>query len=113
MNYHDSEPMKMENTPEFQRAVAVFQEFERNGKLETEERAYKKRLIRTLGAALARAELESPQFKENLQTALRQCSKEISNLADFRIADDIRKYVASVTNERLQELFLRLLYGSE
>ncbi len=113
MNHQDSSSIKIGNTEEFRRAVAAFQEFERDGRLDSEERAYKKRLIRVLGAALARAEIENPQFKEKLQAALRECSKEISNLADFRTADDIRKYVADVTNERLQELFLRLLYGSE
>lgn len=113
MNHQDSSSIKIGNTEEFRRAVAAFQEFERDGRLDSEERAYKKRLIRVLGAVLARAEIENPQFKEKLQAALRECSKEISNLADFRTADDIRKYVADVTNERLQELFLRLLYGSE
>ena len=113
MNHQDSSSIKIGNTEEFTRAVAAFQEFERDGRLDSEERAYKKRLIRILGAVLARAEIESPQFKEKLQAALRECSKEISNLADFRTADDIRKYAANATNERLQELFLRLLYGSE
>ena len=94
----------------FQKAVDNFAEFLNSGKLQTQERGYKEKLIRVLGAALTDEALASPEFIGSLKDALRQVSNEMINLTYFMVFDDfLNKYLNVVSQERLVGM-LRLLF---
>jgi len=86
----------------FQRSVDNFAEFLNSGKLQTQERDYKERLIRVLGAALTDEALGSSYFMDNLENAVRKVSSEMINLTYFMVVDDfLKKYLRIVHQERL------------
>src|SRR5215213_8767429 len=94
----------------FQKEIDNFAEFLNSGKLQTQERDYKERLIRVLGAALTDEALASPHFIGNLKNALREVSNETINLTYFMVFDDfLNKYLNVVPQEHLAGM-LRLLF---
>ncbi len=98
------------NVQAFQRCVDSFADFLNSGKLQTQERDYKEKLIRVLGAALSDEALASPDFIGNLKNALKEVSNEVINLTYFMVFDDfLKKYLSAVPQERLTEM-LRMLF---
>ena len=89
----------------FQKSVDNFAEFLNSGKLQIQERDYKEKLIRVLGAALTDESLASPDFIDNLKSALAEVSEEMKNLTYFMVFDDFKIYLNAVP----QELFVGLL----
>jgi hypothetical protein len=68
------------NEAAFQKSVDDFAEFLSSGKLQSQERGYKEKLIRVLGAALRDEALASPDFIPNLHAAVLEVSHEMINL---------------------------------
>ena len=99
----------IKNELAFQKSLSQFAEFAASGRLQTDEREYKERLINVLGEAISDRSLESPDFKQRLTEALRQVSGEVTNLTHFTITDNIKKYVAAAPEERLVEVLRTLL----
>ena len=97
------------NDAEFQKLVDNFAEFLHSGKLQSQERDYKEKLIRVLGAALTDEALASADFIDNLKNALREVSNEIINLTYFMVFDDFKKYINLVAQDHLVAM-LRLLF---
>ena len=95
---------------EFQKSVDNFAEFINSGKLQSQERDYKERLIRVLGAALTDEALASADFIDDFKNALREVSNEMINLTYFMVVDDFKKYLNVVPQERIVEI-LRLLFN--
>src|SRR5258705_7628188 len=97
------------NEAAFQKAVDNFAEFVESGKLQTQERDYKEKLIKILGQAVSHEALSSPEFLPRFKEALRQVSGEIINLTHFTVFDDFKKYLNAVSSERfagmLRDLF--------
>ncbi|HKV37128.1 MAG TPA: AAA family ATPase [Pyrinomonadaceae bacterium] len=90
------------NEAAFQKSVDNFAEFLNSGKLKSQERDYKEKLIEVLGAALTDEALASADFISNLQAALREVSNETINLTYFMVFDDfLNKYLNAVPQERL------------
>lgn len=100
--------MMITNEAAFKKSVEQFAEFKNSGKLETEERNYKERLIRILGEVLSDESLSAPDFLTRFADAVGAVSKEISNLTHFTIFDDFKTYVNAVPQERLTSMFKRL-----
>src|SRR6185369_2218372 len=94
----------IKNELAFQKSLSQFAEFAASGRLQTDEREYKERLINVLREAISDRSLESPDFKQRLTEALRQVSGEVTNLTHFTITDNIKKYVAAAPEERLVEV---------
>src|SRR5687768_15881349 len=92
----------------FQKSVDTFAEFLNSGKLQSQERDYKEKLIRVLGAALSDESLASADFIHNLKNALREVSYEMTNLTYFMVFDDFKKYVSVVPQERLVGILRQL-----
>jgi hypothetical protein len=80
--------------------------------LQTEERDYKHHLINILGKALSADSLTSPDFLPSLRQAVKKTQSDISNLTHFTTADDFRKYLEQVPQQRLSEL-LRDLFDEQ
>lgn len=98
------------NDSSFQKSVDNFAEFLNSGKLQTQERDYKEKLIRVLGNALTDEALASPDFIDNLKNALREASNEAINLTYYMVFDDfLNKYLNSVPQQRLVGM-LRILF---
>jgi AAA domain (dynein-related subfamily) len=97
------------NESAFQKSLNQFKEFADSGRLEKDEREYKLRLIRVLGAALSDDSLASSDFKTRLEEALREVTPEMDNLTHYTVRDNFRKYVHAVSQERLVEI-LSLLF---
>jgi DNA polymerase III delta prime subunit len=98
------------NEQAFQQCVESFADFLNSGKLQTQERDYKEKLIRVLGGALSDEALASPDFISNLKSALKEVSNEVINLTYFMVFDDfLKKYLSAVPQERLTEM-LRMLF---
>jgi DNA polymerase III delta prime subunit len=96
------------NEAAFKKSVELFAEFKNSGKLETQERKYKQRLITILGGALTNEALSAPNFLRKFSDAVRDVSGEIVNLTHFTIFDDFKTYVNAVPQERLAGMFKRL-----
>jgi hypothetical protein len=92
----------------FQKSVDAFAEFIDSGKLQSQERDYKEKLIRVLGAALSDEALASAGFIDNFKNALREVSNETINLTYFMVFDDFKKYVSVVPQERLAGMLRQL-----
>ena len=99
----------IKNEAAFQKSLARFAEFAASGRLQRDERDYKERLIKILGATLSEQSLNTPELKKRLSEALREINGEITNLTHFTITDNIRKYVAAAPEERLVEILKALL----
>lgn len=91
-----------------QRSIEDFEEFVTSGNLQRQERDYKERLIRILGAALSDEAIASPDFIAQLREAVNKTTPAIANLTHFTIADDLKKYLSLVNPDRLKELLTRL-----
>ncbi len=100
------------NEAAFKESVEHFAEFKNSGKLEVQERAYKQRLITTLGATLTNEALSASDFLEKFSKAVRDVSGEIINLTHFTIFDDFKKYLTAVSQERLAGMLKRLFESS-
>lgn len=98
----------MINETAFQSAAKQFLDFERSGRLQTEERDYKHHLIDILGQALSGDALPVPNFLPSLRQAVKKTQSDISNLTHFTTADDFRKYLDDVPEQRLSELLSKL-----
>lgn len=96
------------NEAAFKKSVEQFADFKNSGKLETQERNYKQRLITILGGALSDESLSAPNFLTKFSDAVRDVSGEIINLTHFTIFDDFKTYVSVVSQERLAGMFKRL-----
>src|SRR5690242_18544812 len=94
----------MINETAFQTAAKRFVDFESSGRLQTEERDYKHHLIDILGQALSPDALAAPDFLPSLRRAVKKTQSDISNLTHFTIADDFKKYLDDVPQQRLSEL---------
>jgi MoxR-like ATPase len=99
----------IKNEAAFQKSLAQFAEFAASGRLQRDEREYKERLIKILGAALSEESLNTSGFKQRLSEALREVNGEITNLTHFTITDNIRKYVAAAPEARLIDVIKTLL----
>ncbi|HXQ34571.1 MAG TPA: hypothetical protein VN843_11215, partial [Anaerolineales bacterium] len=98
------------NEQAFQTSVDSFADFLNSGKLQTQERDYKEKLIRVLGEALSDEALAAPHFIDKLKDALRLVSSETINLTYFMVFDDfLNKYLNAVPQEQLAKM-LRLLF---
>lgn len=93
----------------FQESVADFAEFLNSGKLQTQERDYKEKLIKVLGEALTDEALASPDFLTSFRNALREVSNEAINLTYFMVFDDFKQYLNLVEQDRLVGM-LRTLF---
>ena len=100
------------NEAAFRESVELFADFKSSGKLETQERNYKQRLITILGGAMSDESLSDPNFLTKFSDALRDVSGEIVNLTHFTIFDDFKKYVNAVPQERLAGMLKRLFESS-
>src|ERR1051325_1223718 len=96
------------NDTAFQKSVNDFAEFLNSGKLQSQERDYKEKLIRVLGTALTDEALASPDFMTNFKDALREVSNETINLTYFMVFDDFKKYLGAVPQERLVGMLRQL-----
>lgn len=92
----------------FQKSVDNFADFLNSGKLQTQKRDYKERLIKVLGRALSDEALASPDFMARFKDALREVSKETINLTYFMVVDDFKKYLEVVKQERFVGMLRRL-----
>src|SRR5215216_1056780 len=99
----------IKNEAAFQKSLAQFAVFAESGRLKTDERKYKERLIGILGATLSEESLASADFKTRLSKALREVNAEITNLTHFTVTDNLRKYVSAAPQERLVEILRGLL----
>jgi hypothetical protein len=100
------------NETAFKKSVNQFAEFKNSGKLESQERKYKKRLIEILGQAITDEALSSSNFLSQFSNALREVSSEIINLTHFTVFDDFKTYVNKVPQERLAAMFRNLVDSS-
>lgn len=91
----------IKNETAFQKSLDEFVEFAKSGRLQTQERDYKERLIGVLGKALSGEALGSPEFLSNFREALREVSNEIINVTHYIVFDDFKKYVGLVPVDRL------------
>jgi hypothetical protein len=92
------------NETAFQKSVEDFREFLETGKLQTQEREYKERLIKVLGQAVSDEALMATNFLEHFKEALHKVSSEISNLTHYTVFDDFKVYVNVVPTARLVEI---------
>jgi hypothetical protein len=91
-----------------QESIENFSEFVTSGKLQTQERDYKEKLIQVLGEALSDQALASPEFTTLLTQALNQVHPWITNLTHYIITGDFRKYVKTVSADRLRTMLTSL-----
>ena len=100
------------NEAAFKKSVERFAEFKNSGKLETQERRYKQRLITILGGAMSDESLSDPNFLTKFSDAVRDVSGEIVNLTHFTIFDDFKTYVNAVPQGRLAGMLKSLFESS-
>jgi hypothetical protein len=97
--------MQINNQAEWQDSIEHFKKYIEAGRLQTEERDYKERLIKNLGAALSDENINAEDFPGRLLAIVKKENFALSNLTHFTIVDDFKKYLKQVTTKRLQDLF--------
>jgi 5-methylcytosine-specific restriction protein B len=101
--------MNINNQAEWLSSVENFKSFTESGKLQTEERDYKEKLIRSLGNALSGESINREDFVGSLLAAAKQCNAALCNLTHFTLVDDFYKYLNWVSVERLRAVMTILL----
>src|SRR5882672_3322195 len=96
------------NEAAVQNSIENVSEFVSSGKLQTQERDYKEKLVRILGEALSDQALASANFTTQLTEALNQIYPAIANLTHFIVSADFRKYVKTVSADRLKFILTNL-----
>jgi hypothetical protein len=96
------------NEAALQKSIENFDDFVTSGKLQKQERDYKEKLIRVLGAALSAEAIAAPDFPAQLTEGLNQIYPAIANLTHFIIAADFRTYIKRVNPDRLRSLLTNL-----
>jgi DNA polymerase III delta prime subunit len=103
--------MIFSNEIAFRRSLEVFAPFARSKKYGLQERDYKVETLNILGQMLTETTLAAPDFLLNLRKSVQETYQAISNLTHFTNADDFRKYLDQVSQERISDLLQTLLYG--
>lgn len=107
--FYDCFPPEMPRSDLFETRLLEFAAYTKTDRYLQDEWNYKKHLIDELGAALSEDALQSSTFLEGLRKAVRSCSKEITNLTHFTVQDDLDKYLAHASENRVRSLFQGLL----
>jgi hypothetical protein len=98
--------MNINNQAEWFNSIEHFETFIESGRLQTEERDYKEKLIKNLGTALSEENINSDEFPDNLLKIIKKENYALSNLTHFTVVDNFKKYIDWVPIDRLRSLFL-------
>jgi hypothetical protein len=98
---------------DFERTLQLFAKFAEGPDYVPQERAYKEKVLNTLGAVLTQEGLAAPDLRERLLKALKVCTAQIANLTYYLTGADFQQYAGGVDSGRLQDLFQELLYSDK
>src|SRR4051794_7341810 len=101
--------MNIPNQTAWLNSIEQFKSFVASGRLQSEERDYKQKVIAVLGTALSEESIRSEEFVRLLLAAIKECNSELCNLTHFTLVDDFYKYLDWVSVERLRALMSGLL----